>query len=166
MKTLIALLSVFLLASCCTKVHRKDINFPQLNIKIVGLPEALSADKCLYTFDLRTGALIDSVNFPYSDVSPINLPYPASEYYVIRAGPQWDTISNISYECYDEKIGCSKCFPAGGEEATITTFRNLRYDLNGATITGTEDVVVTNRQHPVNPAYIPGTTSRGSIGSR
>jgi hypothetical protein len=143
MKAIIAILFSFLLASCCTKVHRADINFPQLNVKLIGFTEEVSADKCLYTFDARTGTLVDSVNFYQYEISPINLSYPVDQYYVIRAGPRQDTIRNISYECYAEKIGCNKCFPAGGEEATVTNFRNLRYDLNGVTVMGKEDVVIT-----------------------
>jgi hypothetical protein len=129
-------------SSCCTKKHCANIEFPQLEVKLSGFSEVEAADKCLYTYSKTSRALIDSVNFRHYDFSPINLTNPVNEFYVVRVSQSRDTIHNISYHQYQETIKCNTCFPAGNGDATVTRFRDLRYDLNGTTFYGSEEIFI------------------------
>jgi PBP1b-binding outer membrane lipoprotein LpoB len=135
-KTLIFLGLSVLLYSCCTKKDCDQEYNPEINVRFEGFdaPDLIKISFILA--DTNSFKAIDSITYLYSISNSFQLynwmlndkKIEIKDYnFIIKTNVSSDTIYQIRYEKYKEKIECNTCYPFGDGTATVTNYKNFSY---------------------------------------
>ena len=139
MRTIIIILTIILLDSCCTKKKCADNYEPFISVKLKNFTSDEFLQSKLFSYDVMTKSLINTIELRNSNTSIGEFRVSSLEhkkemreqFFVIQTPVSSDTIYNITYELYTYQIKCNSCFPTGPEKVTVTAFRNFSYYYKG-----------------------------------
>lgn len=126
----------FLFSACCTK---KDCDLeynPEIIFRFDGFNSSDLTKVSIVLEDIHSSKLIDSVVYLYSISNTFKIynwmlldkEIEIKDYnYIIRTDVSVDTINQIMYEKYNEKIECNTCYPFGDGTATVINYKNFSY---------------------------------------
>ena len=126
-----------LLYSCCTKKDCDQEYNPVINVGFDGFDNSDRSSFFIYVVDTNSFKPIDSLSFNLYSISNTLSIYDwmlndreieIKDYsYIVKTNVSSDTIYNIKYEKYSEKVECNTCYPFGDGTATVNTYKNFSY---------------------------------------
>jgi len=135
---LFPILSATLLSSCCTKVDCAFVTYPQILIQVNRPSGTPVPDAMIVRLDKSSNQGLDSISVSYRgffELYPDRFHAELKDFnYAFHAvnGPS-DTLTDINYNKYVDKVECNSCFPFGHDYAERTTYADLTYQHEGNT---------------------------------